>query len=459
MQTRRLTALALVLAASTAMAGCSTVSKINPFHGSDKNKAVASQGERISIIAFDQKLEVADTLKGAEFYLPDPQPIADWPLPGGTPEQSVEHVQAAQNFTVAWTRGFGAGDNRRRHVTAPPVAEGGRVYVMDGEALVSALDAGSGREVWRANLKLKSKRDNEAFGGGLAVADGKVYVASGYRFVAALDAATGKELWRTPVSAPIHAAPTVSGGKVIVVSTDNELQTFDAATGRPDWTYQALIEPARILAASSPAVSNGTVVASLASGELIALQAANGNDLWAQALSRASRTNALSEIRDIPGRPVIYKGDVFAVSHSGVFAAIDLRTGAPRWSLPVVGITTPWAAGDVVYVVSKAGEVICVSRENGQVYWITELNKKPGAGKNGKTKKVKPKDVALYSGPILASNRLIVVSTKGEAVALNPKTGAIEKTIRVGGPALISPIAANGTVYVVNEKAELVAIR
>lgn len=425
MQTRRLTALALVLAASTAMAGCSTVSKINPFHGSDKNKAVASQGERISIIAFDQKLEVADTLKGAEFYLPDPQPIADWPLPGGTPEQSVEHVQAAQNFTVAWTRGFGAGDNRRRHVTAPPVAEGGRVYVMDGQA----------------------------------AADGKVYVASGYRFVAALDAATGKELWRTPVSAPIHAAPTVSGGKVIVVSTDNELQTFDAATGRPDWTYQALIEPARILAASSPAVSNGTVVASFASGELIALQAANGNDLWAQALSRASRTNALSEIRDIPGRPVIYKGDVFAVSHSGVFAAIDLRTGAPRWSLPVVGITTPWAAGDVVYVVSKAGEVICVSRENGQVYWITELNKKPGAGKNGKTKKVKPKDVALYSGPILASNRLIVVSTKGEAVALNPKTGAIEKTIRVGGPALISPIAANGTVYVVNEKAELVAIR
>ena len=206
-------------------------------------------------------------------------------------------------------------------------------------------------------------------------------------------------------------------------------------------------------------MSNGTVVASFASGELIALQAANGNDLWAQALSRASRTNALSEIRDIPGRPVIYKGDVFAVSHSGVFAAIDLRTGAPRWSLPVVGITTPWAAGDVVYVVSKAGEVICVSRENGQVYWITELNKKPGAGKNGKTKKVKPKDVALYSGPILASNRLIVVSTKGEAVALNPKTGAIEKTIRVGGPALISPIAANGTVYVVNEKAELVAIR
>lgn len=455
----RLSALAAVLIASTALAGCSTIDKVNPFHGSEKNKVVASQGERISIIAFDQKIEPADALKGADFYLPEPQPMTDWPLPGGTPEQSVEHVQAAENFTVAWKHKFGGGDNRRRHVTAPPVSEGGKVFVMDGEALVSAVDAASGREVWHSNLKSHSKRDSEAFGGGLAVADGKLFVASGYRFVAALDANTGKELWRTPVSAPIHAAPTVSQGKVYVVSTDNELLTFDAATGAPDWTYQALVEPARILAASSPAISNGTVVASFASGELIALQAANGNDLWSQALSRASRNNALSEIRDIPGRPVIYKGDVLAVSHSGVFAATDLRTGSPRWSLPVVGITTPWAAGDVVYVVSKAGEVICVSRDSGQVYWITELNKQAGVDKKGKKKKVKPKDLAVFSGPILASNRLIVVSTKGQAVALNPKTGAVEKTINIGSPSFISPIAVNGTLYVATEGAELVAIR
>jgi EAL domain-containing protein (putative c-di-GMP-specific phosphodiesterase class I) len=111
------------------------------------------------------------------------------------------------------------------------------------------------------------------------------------------------------------------------VAIDNTLMTFDAATGAVGWTYQALSESARILAASSPAVSGDTVVASFGSGELVALRAANGNDLWSEALSRASRTNALSEIRDIPGRPVIYKGDVFAVSHSGVFAATDLRTG------------------------------------------------------------------------------------------------------------------------------------
>jgi len=53
-------------------------------------------------------------------------------------------------------------------------------------------------------------------------------------------------------------------------------------------------------------------VTGFASGELVAQRAPNGNDLWTQALSQSNRNNALSEIRDIAGRPVIYRGDVLA---------------------------------------------------------------------------------------------------------------------------------------------------
>jgi outer membrane protein assembly factor BamB len=248
----------------------------------------------------------------------------------------------------------------------------------------------------------------------------------------------------------------------MVVAIDNTLLTFDAATGASGWTYQGLTESARILAASSPAVQGDTVVAAFGSGELVALRTANGNDLWNEALSRASRTSALSEIRDIPGRPVIYQGDVFAVSHSGVFAATDLRTGQARWSLPVVGITTPWPAGDVAYVVSRAGEVICVSRESGQVYWIRDLNegfnsekKKGGFLGIGGRKPTRP----LWSSPLLANNRLIIAGATGELVSVNAKTGVIEKRVNLGGPALIGPIAAGGTIFVLTDEAQLIALR
>jgi outer membrane protein assembly factor BamB len=229
---------------------------------------------------------------------------------------------------------------------------------------------------------------------------------------------------------------------------DDLMLAYDAANGQQVWIYQALTEPARVLAASSPAVTGDTVVASFASGELVALRASNGNELWNESLSRASRTNALSEIRDIAGRPVIYKNDVFAVSHSNVLAATDLRTGSQRWTLPVSAITTPWPAGDVVFVVDQTGQVICASRENGQVYWIRDLN----AG-------LKKKKRSFWSSPVLASNRLVVVSSKGEALALNPKTGATVASLKLGSDALIGPIAVGGMIYVATDKAQLIAIR
>ncbi len=460
---RRNTILAAVAVAALGMAGCSTVSRLNPFDKKDDTPAeLAGEGQRISIIAADQVLEPAEALKGVDFALPTPVKLDAWPLPGGSPEQSVGAVDAAPNLDIAWRKNFGQANKRGRYVTAPPIAADGKVFAMDADGRVVAMDARSGSQVWRTGTNPgDNKRDKLGFGGGIAFADGKIYAVSGHRQVLQIDAKTGAVGWRTKTSEAIHGAPTVSGGRVFAVALDNTLLTFDAATGAPSWTYQALSESARILSASSPAVSGDTVVAAFGSGELVALRASNGNDLWNEALSRASRTSALSEIRDIPGRPVIYQGDVFAVSHSGVFAATDLRTGQARWSLPVVGVTAPLPAGDVVYVVSKNGEVICASRESGQIYWMKNLNegfkskKKGGVFGLGGQKQNRP----IWSSPLLAGERLLIVGQTGELVALNAKTGEVIKRLSLKGASTIAPIAMGDMVYVITQEADLIAIR
>jgi len=448
---------AVLFAGAMALGGCSTVSAVGDAAGklvpsfAKKNKPqeVAGEGQRISIIAFDQRVEAAEALKGADFFLPPALPQAEWPQPGGLGEFNVENVQAAPDFEIAWRRGFGKGSDRAFHITTGPIIAGGRAYVMDATTDVAAIDAQTGEIIWKKSFHPRTKRDKDGFGGGIAFADGKLYVSSGFRLVAQLDAATGAVGWTHKTDSPVHGAPVVSHGRMFVVSTDNELLTYDTASGTPGWTYQALVEPARILSSSSPALSGNTVVAAFASGEVVALSTANGNDLWNSTLSKASRTTALSEIRDVAGRPVIHQGDVYAASHGGVFASTDLRTGQARWSLPVASIDTPLPAGDVVYLISQAGEVICASRESGQVYWIKDLN----AGVK------KSKDRALFSGPVLASDRLVVVSTDGRAIALNPKTGDVLKTLKIGSAVLTSPVAANGMIYVVTDKGELVAIK
>ena len=455
MTSRRLIG-AVAVTALLALGGCSTVSKVgslNPFHGKDRDSKsteakAKSHANRIPVIALNDQLKVADALKGQDFLLPAPAPQADWPTPGGTLEQSVENVDAAPAFQIAWKKAIGLGDSRRHHITAPPISAGGVLFVMDGGSTVSAHDGKTGDTLWRVNIMPKSKRDHEAWGGGLAYSDGKLYASSGYREVVQIDAKTGAVGWRIRSEAPLHAAPTVADGRVFVVDVNDELLAYDTASGLQLWTYQALSEPARILAASSSAVANDTLVTAFASGELVALRAANGSELWNNSLSHVSRSNALSEIRDIAGRPVIYKTDVFAVSHADVLAAVDLRTGTTRWTLPVSAITTPWASGDAIYVVDQAGQVICISRDSGQVYWIRDLN----AG-------LKKKKRAMWSSPLMAGSRLITLSNKGVALALNPKTGATVGTLHLGAGGLLGPIAVNGLVYAVTEGGQLVAIR
>jgi len=470
----RVLKVALLSGIAVTLASCGTVRGLLPFGlGRDSApQATATAGQRVSVLEFEQQLAPSAALSGRDFFLPGPQAATAWTQPGGNSENAVEHVIAAADFTVAWRRSVGAGSSRTRQVMAPVVADNGRVFVLDGEATVSALDAGSGAQAWRVNIKpaeearrtgffgLGGSSDGGGFGGGVAVGGGRVFVSSGYRTVTAIDQASGAVIWTTPVDVPIHGAPTVSGSRVFVVDVENQIQAFDVTTGRQDWSYRGIPEPARIMRASSPAVTGDTVIAPFSSGEVVALRASTGQAVWQQVLSRTSRTSALSEIRDIAGRPVISRGFVYAISHSGVLSSLDVRSGQPRWTLPVAGVNAPLPVGDVVYVVSKTGELTVVNRESGQIYWTRDLNvgrvRQEGGFLGFWDRTVRP----IWSGPLMASNRLVLTNSDGELVAFDPKTGAQTASVQLrGGPVFIAPAAYNGALYVLTDNGDLVSIR
>lgn len=458
----RVLKVALICGVAATMASCGTVRRNLPFGlggGKEDAGATASAGQRISVLEFEQSLSPSAALSGRDFFLPGPQAVTAWTQPGGTSENLVEHVIAAPNFQIAWKRGVGSGSAHVGNVMAPIVAADGKIFVLDGESTVSAVSADTGAILWKANVKNADRDRNGGFGGGVAVGGGKVFVSSGYRSMTALDANTGAVVWTQQVDAPIHGAPTVSGNRVFVVDVDSQLFAFDTNTGAQDWTYRGIAEPARVMRASSPAVSGTTVVAPFASGQLVALSALNGQAVWEETLSRTSRTSALSEVRDVAGRPVISRGMVYGVSHSGVMSALDLRSGQPKWQLPVTGVNAPLPVGDAVFVVSKSGQLITANRDTGQIYWTRELNegreRREGGFLTFGRRTIRPQ----WSGPLLASNRLVMVNSFGEAVAFDPKTGVAQTTLKLGAPAYIAPAAYNGALYVLTDNGQLICIR
>lgn len=444
-----------VLAAAAALSACSTVSRIggalNPFDGGGSPTETAPEDGRVSILAFDENVTADASLAGRTVVVPPPVALPDWSQPGGTPDNSPPNSIGSGVLDRAWSADLGAGSDNRVQIAAPPVIADGRLFFIDSDHHVIAVDIRDGDRIWNESLRPEDSRDRVARGGGVAAAGGRVFVTTGFGFIVALDAATGDEIWRTSGGAPFHSAPTVAGGRVYATTNDSELIAFDANTGEVLWTYQAIAEQARILSASSVAVDGETVIAPFASGEVVALLAANGRRLWSDSLSRSGRLTSLSSINDIAGRPVIDNGVAYAGSHSGVLAAIDIRAGQRGWARPFAMTQTPWVAGDVVYVVSTDGELAALDRQTGNAYWVTQLRRyRNESNRSGRVS---------WTGPVMIGSRLVLANSEGEVVALSPQDGTTLSTAEVGNAVFIPPVVANGNVFIVTDKARLVAFR
>jgi outer membrane protein assembly factor BamB len=444
-----------LIAAAAALTACSTVSRVgsalNPFDGGDAPAQTAPQDGRVSILAFEQQLTPDATLAARTIAVPPPVAMVEWSQPGGTPDNSPPNSTGAGVLERAWTANLGEGSTDRVQIAAPPVIAEGRLYFIDANHRVHAVSADDGDRVWTKELRPAESRDRVARGGGVAVSGGRVFVTTGFGFAVALDGASGDEIWRADGGAPFHSAPTVVGGRVYAITNDSELMAMDAGTGAVSWTHQAIAEPARILSAPSVAVAEDSVVAPFASGEVTALLSANGRRLWSDSLSRTGRLTSLSAINDIAGRPVIDQGIVYAVSHSGVLAAIDLRTGQRVWARPFASTQTPWVAGAVLYAVSVDGELVAFDRETGNIYWVQQLRRyHDEEDREGRV---------AWTGPVMVGSRLVLANSEGDVISVSPENGETVARAEVNGPVFIPPVVANGQIYIVTNNARLVVFR
>ncbi len=457
--------IAVVLTVALFTASCGITDTVSGWFESG-NKKSKLRGERISVMTIDETLRIDDTLKAVPVVLPPPYKNGEWPEPGGYSSNAMYHLEAPGPLRPVWQQDAGKGSDTDSRLTAAPVVAGGRIFVLDSQAHVFAFDAGSGAPLWDKSIAPEGKDTTLIFGlfgedttvdptkgagGGVAYDDGKVFATSGFGDVVALDARTGRQLWKQNLGVPIVNAPAANGGRVFVSTQENHFYALAAADGRRLWDHQGIAESAGILESTSAAVSGEYVMAPYSSGEIYALRVQNGRPAWNDMLTHSGVATALSELDDIAGRPVVDRDVVFAISHSGIMAAISLNSGERLWSRDIGGIQTPWAAGDYVYVLTSDQQMICLTRKEGKVKWIHQLQRwDDPEGHHG---------AIDWAGPVLVSDRLVVVSSKGIAAALSPYTGELMGRMEIPSGTYISPVVANGTLYLYTSAAELVALR
>ncbi|GAB5489051.1 MAG: outer membrane protein assembly factor BamB [Parasphingorhabdus sp.] len=416
----------------------------------DDKKTTPTLGKRTNILTGESGAAVDPALAGVSVILPSPIVNSEWAQSGGNAAKSVGHLSLGGSPTRAWTAQI-AGTSKRARLAASPVVAGGRLYAVDTEAEVHSFDASTGSRIWSMRIEVDGDGKPSRFGGGVAAEGSMVYATNGVGDVVALNAADGSQLWKVRPAGPLRGAPTVSNGNVYVMTQDNQIYALSQTDGSVQWNEAGTVGLAGIFGVAAPSAGQGTVIAGYSSGELTAYRYENGRNLWNDALARTSISTSVASLSDIDADPVIDRGRVFALGQGGRMAAYELVTGQRIWELNVAGITTPYVAGEWIFVLTDDAKLLCIARPTGKVRWISQL----AAFRNIEKKK----NPVNWTGPILAGNRLIVASTEGDVVAVSPGEGSSSTMFELNNGVSLPPVVANNTLYILDDSGRISAFR
>ena len=436
--------IAILLAAAMAAGGCSLLKR-------GKGPSTPVLGQRVAVLTSEGDVQVDLATAALPMALPEPVANSEWSQAGGNPAKSMGHLALGSALQRAFSVQAGRGSSLVARLSAAPIVANGRVYTMDTLGAVRAFDAGTGSLIWASQTPSEKRNELSLYGGGIAYGNGRIYATNGLGFVAALAESNGGIVWQVRPGGPLRGAPTVADGAVYVMSQDNQIFSLKEDTGAVNWSATAALEIAGVFGSASPAVGQGTVVAGFSSGELNAYRYENGRQVWQDALQRTSIRTSVSSLSDIDAHPVIDRGQVFAIGQGGRMVALDLNTGQRQWELNIAGISTPWVAGDWLFVVTDDAKLISVHRLNGHVRWINQLPQFARA----KSKKGQ----IHYVGPVLAGNRLIIAGSNGVLVNIDPVTGSFQSQTNVGEGITVQPVVAGSTLYIFDDRARLHAFR
>ena len=166
------------------------------------------------------------------------------PLEQVTPN-NVARLQPVWVFATGQTNGH----------EAAPIVNNGVMFVATPGNQVIALDARTGAILWRYRRQLIDDRIVlHPTSRGVALYEDKVFFAAGEAVLVAIDAKTGKEVWAAQVEDNkkgyyMSLAPLVADGKVIVGASGGELgvrgfvAAFDVNTGKEAWKVYTVPAP------------------------------------------------------------------------------------------------------------------------------------------------------------------------------------------------------------------------
>lgn len=333
---------------------------------------------------------------------------------------------------VVWNIEFGCFDTTLRGQparwcgtgwTGQPAVLGGHVFVGGTDRCLYAIDATSGRVVWKNQFGRMIKSS-------VCIFENRIYVGCVDDWFRCVDAATGHVLWSIHAGTDIDSSACVWRGRVFVAGESGFLRCLDPADGHPIWqTFLGGVGrgslPGSNGSETSPAVYDGLVYAATYDGILFCVDAESGRVLW-----KASTGD------DTDSSPVVSGDNVIIASEarSSRVICFDRVSGKEKWRFAAYrgGFwATPAVSDGRVFIGGGAGGgMYCLDEADGKVIWHTSLVP------------------WIWSSACVVDGRVIFGAHDGQLRMLDAATGSMVASANLGGRILSTPCVVGGTVFV-----------
>ena len=291
----------------------------------------------------------------------------------GGADDVVRHVLCldAKSGNILWDKTVESelpeqGKIREDHgyCSSTPVVTATRLYVFFGKSGVFCFDH-AGKQLW--NTKVGSALNGWGSAASLTLHGKFVLVNASVESesLVALDATTGKEVWRAEGVKESWHAPVLAPGKSgteVIMALAGEVQSFDAASGKQLWQCKTGIG---WYMCPLPVVHEGVVYAVGGRSGVGGLAVRTGGS---GVVTETHRLWTLQKGTNVPS-PVLRGGHLyFAHENLALAHCVDLKTGEFIYSEkmdpdPGQIYASPLLAGGKIYYIGRGGQTVVVSAE------------------------------------------------------------------------------------------------
>jgi outer membrane protein assembly factor BamB len=417
----------------------------------DKDKDYDREKAISAFVSIDP-VRVDKSLENIEIKIPSQINLDDWTSNASSQNQNIENFQldfsiiergfftkrkeiSLDSSSKFWMLYWGSKNDR---FVFQPIIKDKKIFTLDTAGVLSAIDLESEKRLWKVRIFQKFLLKNYKTPR-IGYANGKIIAIAGTNQIAAASDVDGSILWSKEISSILISNPVIDGNLAYVLANNNKLYAFDVENGELSWVHSGVSANTAIFGAADPVVHNDYLIVSYSSGEIYALNKKTGESMWSQDLNLNKATSSDFYLNDIDATPLVKDGLVYTIGNGGLMMAIDLKSGNYLWRKKIAGITDFWGAGDFLFVINNDNKLLAVSKKTGGIKWISQL---PYLEKD---KKLQTK--FIYSGLVMAGDKLVISKADGEILIASPLDGKVEKTFNIGKRISHSPIAIDGKIY------------